>query len=179
MLIGLRINGQAMKGKKRPFIMKKTPIILFFAVQLLCFPASITTLPGEVTSPQSTLKLRRTFTLDTLTIYNPVRGQCDDDPLVTASNRKIDLARLRNGDLRWMALSREMLSRWGGELKYGDTLTVNAGDNAIDGEWIIQDTMAKRFSKHGDLLFHQVNRKTGRWTNVTVQKTEKYYLASR
>jgi hypothetical protein len=78
-----------------------------------------------------------------------------------------------------MALSREMLSRWGGELKYGDTLTVNAGDNAIDGEWIIQDTMAKRFSKHGDLLFHQVNRKTGRWTNVTVQKTEKYYLASR
>jgi hypothetical protein len=157
--------------------MKKTPLILFFTVQLFCFPACITSLPGEVISPQSTLKVRKTFTLDTLTVYNPLRQQCDNDPLVTASNNKIDLSRLRNGELRWMAVSRELLSRWGGELKYGDTLTVNAGDIEIDGDWIIQDTVNKRFTRHGDLLFHHGNRKLGRWTNVTVEKTEKYYLA--
>jgi hypothetical protein len=111
-----------------------------------------------------------TFILDTLTIYNPVVEQCDSDPLITASNAKIDTLKLRKKKIRWMALSRDMLKRWNGKLNYGDTVILESGDNAIDGKWVIQDTMNKRYKKRGDLLFDMSVRKSGRWLNVKMIK---------
>jgi hypothetical protein len=128
------------------------------------------TLPGATTRPSSYLAIYESYVVDTLTIYNPVRAQCDADPLTTASNRRINTARLRSGTVRWMALSRDFLSRWGGRLHYGDTLRVDANDPAIDGHWILQDTMHKRFHKRGDLLFDRSVRASGRWTNVSLRK---------
>lgn len=110
------------------------------------------------------------FILDVLTIYNPVAEQCDSDPLITASLAKINLHKLRKQQIRWMAVSRDMLSRWGGKLNYGDTVIVSANDSSIDGKWVIQDTMNKRYKKYGDLLFDQSIRKLGRWTNVKLTK---------
>ena len=131
-------------------------------------------LPGATTKGNNILPFDELFTIDTLTVYNPVRSQCDHDPLVTASNKRIDVQRLYNGNMRWMALSRDMLTRWGGALRYGDTLDVYAGDPAIDGLWVLQDTMHKRFRRHGDLLFHEKKRSRGRWTNVIVAKRKFY-----
>jgi hypothetical protein len=106
--------------------------------------------------------------LETLTIYHPVANQCDDDPLITANNSRIDLDKLSRNEIRWMALSRNLLKRWHGEFNYGDTVVVQAGDPAIDGLWVINDNMNKRFRDRGDLLFHPGIRTAGIWRNVRI-----------
>lgn len=108
--------------------------------------------------------------LDALTVYNPSKRQCDNTPLVTASNARIDTHELKNQNIRWMALSRDLLKRWKGDFHYGDTVLITSGDAQIDGLWIIKDTMNKRYKKRGDLLFDQQVRNTGKWKNVEVAK---------
>lgn len=110
--------------------------------------------------------------LNALTIYNPERKQCDSTPLITASNSKINLEELKNDNIRWMALSRDLLKRWKGKFHYGDTVLITSGDPAIDGLWVIKDTMNKRFKNRGDLLFSSDVRKLGKWKNVEVSKVE-------
>lgn len=108
--------------------------------------------------------------LETLTIYNPEEGQCDESPLITANNSHIDLDKLRRNEIRWMALSRDLLKRWKGEFNYGDTVLLEAGDANIDGLWVINDSMNKRFKNRGDLLFHRESRATGIWKNVRLKR---------
>ncbi len=108
--------------------------------------------------------------LETLTIYNPEERQCDSSPLITANNSRIDLDKLRRNEIRWMALSRDLLKRWNGDFNYGDTVLLHAGDSTIDGLWVINDNMNKRFRNRGDLLFHRDSRSTGIWRNVRLNK---------
>ena len=108
--------------------------------------------------------------LETLTIYHPVSSQCDADPLITANNSRIDLDKLSRNEIRWMALSRDMLKRWNGKFNYGDTVVLRAGDPDIDGLWVVNDTMNKRFNDRGDLLFHRDTRSTGIWKNVKISR---------
>lgn len=110
--------------------------------------------------------------LDVLTVYNPVIRQCDSSPLITASNSKIDVCRLKNEQIRWMALSRDLLERWNGKFQYGDTVLVSSGDPSIDGFWIIKDTMNKRFKNYGDLLFDSQVRTLGKWHNVEITRVQ-------
>jgi hypothetical protein len=111
--------------------------------------------------------------LDVLTVYNPVEGQCDKSPLITANNSRIDLDKLRRNEIRWIALSRDLLKRWNGAFNYGDTVILDAGDDAINGLWVINDSMNKRFTNRGDLLFHPDSRSTGIWKNVKINRVEK------
>ena len=111
--------------------------------------------------------------LETLTIYNPLSGQCDSSPLITANNSHIDLDKLSRNEIRWMALSRDLLKRWNGEFNYGDTIQVQAGDPEIDGLWVVNDSMNKRFKDRGDLLFHRDTRKTGIWKNVKISRYDR------
>lgn len=149
--------------------MKKIIYLLVVVVGLLA-PVGATSSGGDVQQKPLYVKSDKNFILNALTIYHPVSKQCDSSPLITASNAKIDTAQLRNQNLRWMALSRNMLKRWKGEFKYGDTVMIQSGDKAIDGLWIIQDTMNKRFKNRGDLLFDKSIRKGGKWTNVSISK---------
>ncbi len=110
----------------------------------------------------------RSFTLDVLTVYNPVYRQCDTTPLITASNQRINETKLRLGKIRWMALSRDLLRKWGGHIHFGDTISLRSGDPAIDGLWVVHDTMNRRFRNHGDLLFDAKIRSTGKWSNVVI-----------
>jgi hypothetical protein len=110
--------------------------------------------------------------LETLTIYHPVTNQCDADPLITANNSRIDLDKLSRNEIRWMALSRDLLKRWNGEFNYGDTVILHAGDPDIDGLWVVNDSMNKRFKDRGDLLFHHDKRTTGIWKNVKIIRWE-------
>ena len=86
------------------------------------------------------------------TMYNPVVAQCDADPLITADNSKIDLDKLDNNEIRWVALSRDLLTRWGGPYNYGDSIYVHHSDKRIKGIWIVHDTMNARWSKRIDFL---------------------------
>jgi 3D (Asp-Asp-Asp) domain-containing protein len=106
--------------------------------------------------------------LDVLTVYNPVPSQTDDAPLITASGARINLARLKSGEIRWMALSQDIIRSK--TFVYGDTVLITANDPEIDGYWIVHDTMNRRYRNRGDLLFHQSSRNTGKWMNVTIKK---------
>jgi len=114
--------------------------------------------------------------LDALTVYNPTVRQCDRTPLVTASNSKIDKIKLGNQELRWMALSRNLLKRWNGKFHYGDTVMVSSGDASIDGFWVIKDTMNKRYKNYGDLLFHSDVRSRGKWRKVEITRIKSIKL---
>ena len=82
------------------------------------------------------------------TKYNPVEEQCDSTPLITADNSKIDLNKLSNHELRWIAISRDLRSRY----NYGDTVVVISDNPLLDGEWVVRDTMNPRFNKRIDFL---------------------------
>jgi len=86
------------------------------------------------------------------TIYNPVAAQCDSDPLTTADNSLIDLDKLKKKEIRWIALSRDLLARWGGPYDYGDSIYIHHPDKRIRGVWTVHDTMNARFTKRMDFL---------------------------
>lgn len=150
--------------------MKKVISSVLIVLGLMFIPLVATSTKLTQTSSKIYIKGDVRFTLDALTIYHPEKNQCDASPLTTASNSKIDVEKLKNEEIRWMALSRNLLKRWRGEFQYGDTVLVTAGDPQIDGLWVIKDTMNKRFKNRGDLLFDKQVRKLGKWKNVEVAR---------
>lgn len=83
-----------------------------------------------------------------ITWYNPCESQCDSDPLVTADMSVIDLEELKNRDIRWIAVSRDLLETY----SMGDTVIIDSPNQKVNGEWVIHDVMNKRFTKRIDLL---------------------------
>jgi hypothetical protein len=114
--------------------------------------------------------IKKSHILETLTIYHPTVKQCDSTPLITASNARINVEKLYKQELRWIALSRDLLKRWKGDFNYGDTIVLASGDSRIDGLWIIQDNLNKKYKNRGDLLFDSRVRKLGKWNNVKISK---------
>lgn len=85
----------------------------------------------------------------TATMYNPVTSQCDEDPLVTAGMFKINPHKA--SDHKWIAVSRNLLKRWGGPYEFGDKVKV-MGAGHKDGIYTVVDTMNKRFKNRIDIL---------------------------
>lgn len=85
----------------------------------------------------------------TATMYNPVVNQCDKDPLVTAGMYKINPHKA--SDHKWIAVSRNLLKRWGGPYEFGDKVKV-IGAGHKSGIYTIVDTMNKRFKNRIDIL---------------------------
>jgi len=104
------------------------------------------------------------------TYYNAVEGQCDASPLITADNSKIDLVKLKNREIRWVALSRDLLKRWGGPFDYGDTITIEHKNKNLVGKWVVHDSMNARFTKRMDFLVALGNKFPGKTRNVVIKK---------
>ena len=85
----------------------------------------------------------------TVTMYNPTRGQTDKTPNITADGTKINPHRASN--YRYVALSRDLLSRWGGPFNYGDYVAIK-GTQKYDGIYQVKDTMNPRFVHRVDIL---------------------------
>lgn len=83
------------------------------------------------------------------TMYNAVVSQCDEDPLITAGMYNINPSRA--SEHRFIALSRDLLKRWGGEFDYGDSVIVE-GTDGKDGTYLVADAMNKRFKNRVDFL---------------------------
>ncbi|MCD8206946.1 MAG: hypothetical protein LUD72_03315 [Bacteroidales bacterium] len=81
----------------------------------------------------------------TLTCYQPTENQCNDDPLTTADGSKIDVEELKNGNIKWVAVSRDLLYLF----PKGKPKRV-----LIDGygEFEVHDTMNKRWNHRVDIL---------------------------
>ncbi|AMJ65451.1 hypothetical protein [Hymenobacter sp. PAMC 26628] len=86
----------------------------------------------------------------TATAYSAVPGQTDDEPFVTADNSTIPAG--YSSRIRWLALSHDLLERWGGPFAYGDTVRVAGLSTALDGVYTIHDTMNRRHRHCLDVL---------------------------
>ncbi len=82
------------------------------------------------------------------TMYHPVEGQCDSDPLITADGSVIDPYCV--SEWNWIAVSRDLLVSGGGCFNYGDSVYVIAGHKT--GWYTIHDTMNRRKRKQIDFL---------------------------
>lgn len=112
----------------------------------------------------------------TATMYHPISSQCDSDPNLTAGLYIIP----KNATAqKWIAISRDMIARWGGEFHYGDLVQIT-GARHKDGIYKIVDTMNKRFTNRIDFL-ESIGTKPYKFTNVTLAKvllTESKLIAS-
>ena len=104
----------------------------------------------EVTIQFKTLKKsKKELKHLTATMYYPVVKQCDKDPLITAGMYKINPRKASQH--KWIAMSRNLLKRWGGQFDYGDeVLITNAGKKS--GVYKVADTMNKRYVNRIDIL---------------------------
>jgi hypothetical protein len=82
-----------------------------------------------------------------VTSYNPQISQCDSTPYLTASMNVIDTNLLKINKIRWVALSRNLLKRWGGKYKYNDSIDIPSL-----GKYRVVDCMNKRFKNRIDIL---------------------------
>ena len=92
----------------------------------------------------------------TVTMYNPTKGQCDSTPNITADGTRINPKKASS--YRYIALSRDLLSRWGGPFNYGDYVIIE-GTGKDDGVYQVRDTMNPRFTKRVDILKSKGSRK--------------------
>jgi 3D (Asp-Asp-Asp) domain-containing protein len=106
----------------------------------------------------------------TATVYYPEKGQTSGDPLITADGSRINPKNPKKH--RWIALSRDMLARWGGDIQYGDTVWVRGISDKLDGMYIVRDTMNGRFRNRIDILVGRKDKIYGRWDNVEIAKAE-------
>ena len=102
----------------------------------------------------------------TATMYNAEVNQCDADPLVTAGMYKINPNKA--SEQKWIAVSRDLLKRWGGQFDYGDKVSIK-GAGHKDGVYTIVDTMNKRFSSKIDFL-ETKGTKLYKYDNVLLAK---------
>ncbi len=99
----------------------------------------------------------------TCTTYHAVEEECDKDFLVTASGKEI--CNTDNAySHRYIAVSRDLLSIF----PYGTAVQIY-GSGDLDGEYIVADTMHKRFSKRVDVLINP-GMKGGKWERVIIRK---------
>lgn len=86
---------------------------------------------------------RRFSTRVTLTTYNAVKSQCDGNPLITADGTKINLKKLREGKIKYVAISRNLLPY----IPLGSIIHIEGY-----GYYEVRDTMNKRFKHYVDIL---------------------------
>lgn len=83
----------------------------------------------------------------TLTYYQPVKAQCNNEPLVTADGSKINLHHLKQGRIRWCAISRDLL--WLFPKNRPKRIYIDRF-----GVYQVRDIMNKRWNHRVDILIH-------------------------
>ena len=102
----------------------------------------------------------------TLTMYHPTKHQTDSTPDITADGTKINIRKA--SEYRYVAVSRDLLSRWGGPLDYGDWIVIEgAGKNS--GVYQVRDTMNPKWVKRVDVLKTPGTRQF-KYDNITLTR---------
>lgn len=81
----------------------------------------------------------------TITTYNAVMSQCDRSPLITADGTKIDNRKVKSGEQKIVAISRDLLYA----IPLGSLIYVEG-----HGYYEVRDTMNSRFKHRIDILQH-------------------------
>ena len=101
-----------------------------------------------------------------VTMYHPTKGQTDSTPDILADGTKITIHKA--SEYRYVAVSRNLLKRWGGWLDYGDFIVLK-GTDGKDGVYQVKDTMNKRFVNRIDIL-ESPGVKQYRFDNAKIKK---------
>lgn len=98
----------------------------------------------------------------TLTCYQPLVSQCDNDPLTTSDGSKINLKHLNNGKIKWCAISQDLLY-----LFHKD----KPKRIFIEGYGLyeVKDVMNRRHKHKVDLLIHPKNSMRINIENVKIK----------
>ena len=86
-----------------------------------------------------------------VSVYNATIKQCDSTPLLTASGAIIDTILLKQGKLKWCAISRNLKSKF----KFNDTIHLQHED--VLEKYIVKDVMDEKYFNKVDILHY--NRK--------------------
>ena len=100
----------------------------------------------------------------TATMYSPTRAQCDATPNITADGTRINPNKATS--YRYIALSRNLLSRWGGPFEYGDYIIIE-GTGERDGIYQVRDTMNPKWTNRVDIL---TTNSRFKYNNITMYK---------
>ena len=84
-----------------------------------------------------------------VTMYQPTYYQTDSDPDVTADGTRIRISKA--SEYKFVALSRNLLKRWGGPFDYGDFILIKGTDHK-DGVYQVRDTMNPKWVNVVDIL---------------------------
>jgi 3D (Asp-Asp-Asp) domain-containing protein len=98
----------------------------------------------------------------TLTTYSPTPQECDSTPNITASGFKINLKDPKKH--RIIAISRDLLKK----LPFGTFVKVT-GAGKLNGVYVVEDKMNKRYKNRIDLLIGEDDKHT-RIKNVKIVK---------
>tara|TARA_Y100000034_G_scaffold130381_1_gene188762 strand:- start:1047 stop:1544 length:498 start_codon:yes stop_codon:yes gene_type:complete len=97
------------------------------------------------------MEIRRAEFTVTGTMYSPTLEQCDATPNITADGTRINPKNA--SQYRYVALSRDLLNRWGGPFEYGEYVAIEGTNNGKhDGVWQVKDTMSPKWIKRIDFL---------------------------
>jgi len=101
-----------------------------------------------------------------VTMYQPTRHQTDSTPNITADGTRIKISKA--SDYKFVALSRNLLDRWGGPFDYGDFILIR-GTNHKDGVYQVRDTMNPKWVNMVDIL-ESTNVKPYKYVDAQIYK---------
>lgn len=99
----------------------------------------------------------------TITTYNAVRSQCDRSPLITADGTKIDHNKVKSGEQKIVAISRDLLYA----IPLGSIIDIEGY-----GRYEVRDTMNSRFKHSIDILQHS-SKKNFKKNNIKIKLVKK------
>ena len=102
----------------------------------------------------------------TVTMYHPVTRQTDSTPNILADGTRIRVHKA--SEYRFIAVSRNLLKRWGGWLDYGDFIYLRGTDDK-DGMYQVRDSMNARFVNRIDIL-ESPGTKPYKFTDAKIKK---------
>ena len=103
----------------------------------------------------------------TVTMYQPVERQTDSTPNILADGTRIRTQDASN--YKFIAVSRNLLKRWGGWLDYGDFILLK-GTDGKDGVYQVRDTMNPRWVNRIDIL-ESIDVKPYKFESAKIVKT--------
>jgi len=103
-----------------------------------------------------------------VTMYQPTRHQTDSTPNITADGTRIKISKA--SDYKFVALSRNLLSRWGGPFEYGDFILIK-GTEGKDGVYQVRDTMNPKWVNMVDIL-ESTNVKPYKYVDAQIYKMD-------
>lgn len=105
---------------------------------------------------------KSTVTHVTVTYYQPVKAQCNSKPLVTADGSKINLRHLKQGRIKWCAISRDLL--WLFPKGKPKRIYIEGF-----GTYYVKDVMNRRFTHRVDILIHPKDSKRIKLNKVKIK----------